>query len=98
MLQTGEQQNVVVTDDVFAFVRAASGGGCSTDHVQERVLVVVNKAQETRTVDLPLENTALFGCTEFKVLEPVTGSAVRLDAGKLHVDQGAESMTLYGVR
>jgi glycosidase len=98
VLQAGVQQNLLVADDVIAFVRAASEGGCSTDHAQERMLVVVNKAAASRAVDLPVENTALFGCTEFKVLEPVTGSAVRLDAGKLHLDQGAESMSLYRVR
>ena len=59
VLQTGVQQNLLVTDDVFAFVRAASGGACSSDHAQERVLVVINKASESRVVDLATENTAL---------------------------------------
>jgi glycosidase len=98
VLQTGSEQNLIATDDVFAFIRAPDETGCSPDHSRERVLVVVNKAQQNRTVELTTEDTALAGCTEFDPLAPASGSAPQFGAGKLRIDQGAESMSLYQMR
>jgi glycosidase len=98
VMQTGLEQNLIATDDVFAFVRASDETGCSSDHSRERVLVVVNEAQQNRTVELGTEDTALAGCTEFDPVAPAPGSASQFEAGKLRIDQGAESMSLYRVR
>jgi len=98
VLQTGAQQDLAATDDVFAFLRGEDELGCPPDHMQERVLVVVNKASQSRTLEISTKETALSGCTEFEPLAPALGSAPQLDAGKLRIEEGSESMTLYRVR
>ena len=70
MLQLGMQQNLLATDDAFAFVRTEDLGGCSPDRARERVLVVMNKAQQSRPVELTVDITALAGCTEFDPMAP----------------------------
>jgi glycosidase len=98
VLQQGIEQNLAATDDVFAFVRAPGEQGCSPDHSQERVLVVANKASQARSIELRMDDTALSGCTEFEPMEPPSGAALKLDGATLHIDEAAESMTLYRVR
>lgn len=101
-LKTGEQQDLFANDDVFAFVRTPESRGCPSDHSSDparlRFLVVVNKAQQNRTVDLPVELTALSGCTVFAPEAPTTGPVPTLDAGKLHIEEPAQSMTVFAVR
>ena len=98
VLQWGVQQDLAMTDDMFAFLRTEGDEGCAPDHRKERVLVVVNKAARSRTLELSTSDTALDGCTEFEPLDSAPSSAPRLDAGRLRVEEGAESMTLYRVR
>ncbi len=98
VLQQGIEQNLAATEDVFAFVRTPDEAGCATDHSRERVLVVVNKAAQTRSIDLLMDDTALSGCKEFAPMAPASGADPKIDGAKLHVDEAAESMTLYRVR
>jgi glycosidase len=98
VLQQGIEQNLAATDDVFVFVRAPGGEGCSPDHSRQRVLVIVNKAPQVRSIDLLTSDTALSGCTEFEPMAPASGAVPKLDGAKLHIDEAAESMTLYRVR
>jgi glycosidase len=98
VMQTGLEQNLISTDDVFAFVRASNETGCSPDHSRERVLIVVNKGRQNQTVELSTEDTALAECTDFDSMTPALGSAPQLESGKLRINQGAESMSLYRVR
>jgi len=97
-LQMGIEQNLFADADVFAFVRAADASGCTPDHSTERLLVVVNKAAQSKPAELPLEDTALAGCTEFHATAVAPGSAPVISGGKLHVEEPAESMTVYEVR
>jgi glycosidase len=101
-LETGMQQDLFADQDVFAFVRTPETGGCSSavssDAARMRFLIVVNKAQRSRTVDLPMEQTALAGCTKFAPESPTTGAALTVADGQLHIDEPAESMTVFAVR
>jgi glycosidase len=98
VLQTGLQQNLAASDDVFAFVRASDDHGCSPDHTQERVLVIVNKSAESRPLDLRTDDTALAGCTEFEPLGGAQAVAPRLGTGETRLDESGESMSMYLVR
>lgn len=97
-LQTGIEQNLFADDDVFAFVRSPGEAGCAADHSSERLLIVVNKAERSRTVDLPVADTALAGCATFQATEPATGIAPVASGGKLHIEEPAASITIYDAR
>jgi glycosidase len=97
-LQTGIEQNLFADADDFAFVRASSGEGCAADHSSERMLIVVNKAKKSKALDLPVGETALAGCTEFRALAPAAVVTATVNAGKLHIEEPAESMSIIAVR
>jgi glycosidase len=97
-LQTGIDQNLFVDDDAFAFVRSPDTAGCAPDHSSDRLLVVVNKAIQSKAVDVPVEETALARCTKFQAVAPTTGTAPVISGGKLHIEEPAESMTVFDVR
>jgi glycosidase len=101
-LQTGMEQNLFADDDAFAFVRTPEATGCSADHTadpsQERFLIVVNKAQRSKLLDLPVEETSLAGCTVFQSEAPAAGMAPVASGGKLHIEEPAESMSVFAVR
>jgi glycosidase len=101
-LQTGSEQNLFADEDVFAFVRTPEDAGCSSDHspdpLKERLLIVVNKAPQSKILELPVEETSLGGCTEFEAAAPAKGTAPVVRGGKLHVEEPAESMTVFAVR
>ncbi len=95
---SGIQQNLHAGADTFAFVRAASASGCATDHSTERLLIVVNKATESRSIDLTLDGTALAGCAKFTASQPAPGPVPQLNRGRLHVEAPAQSLAIYSVR
>jgi glycosidase len=97
-LKTGIEQNLFADADVFAFVRAKDESGCAADHSVERLLIVVNKGPQSRGLDLAVDDTALAGCTEFEPAAAMQGAKPQLAAGKLHIEQAGESMTIYAVR
>ena len=101
-LQTGLQQNLFADADAFAYLRTMSDAACSSDHAtdpaKQRLLIVVNKSQQTKTIDLTVDQTALDACTEFQPLAPAIGPAPVLSDGKLHIQEPAESLTVYDVR
>jgi neopullulanase len=97
-LKTGIEQDQFADTDLFAFVRAASSAGCAPDHSSERLLIVANKAPQSRVVELPVENTALAGCTRFEPASAAPGGHTRLDNGKLQIEEPAESLTVFEVR
>jgi glycosidase len=96
--QTGIEQNLFADDHVLAFVRSADTAGCTSDHAKQQMLIVVNNGQQTSTTDLALEDTALAGCSVFQAVLPASGTAPVINTGKLHIDEPAESMTVYEVR
>ncbi len=97
-LQTGIEQNLFADADVFAFVRAASTAGCASGDPNERLLIVVNKAAQSESVQLPTEATALAGCTRFADAPVTPGPPPHIDGRSLRIDEPAESMSLYVVR
>jgi hypothetical protein len=97
-LQTGLEQNLFADQDVFAFTRSPDATGCAADHSREQFLIVVNKAAKSKVIELPLEETALAGCVQFRAMQPTAAPSPTADGGKLRVEQPAESMTVYVVR
>jgi len=101
-LQTGLEQNLFADDDVFAFVRTPEIDGCALSHssapANDRLLIIINKAKQGKTLDLPMEDTALAGCTTFQLQAPTTGTAPTANGSKLHIEEPAESITVFEVR
>ena len=97
-LQTGIEQNLFSDEDVIAYVRSTDETGCATDQHTDRLLIVVNKAGRSKVVDLPVEETALAGCTKFQAAEPTTGVTPVVSGGKLHIEEPAASMTIFDVQ
>jgi glycosidase len=91
----GIEQNLLADADTFAFVRAEDGQGCRPDHSSERLLIIVNKALEHKAIELPVEYTALAGCTQFDVTAASPAPKPTLAGGKLRVEESAESITVY---
>jgi glycosidase len=97
-LQTGIEKNLFANQDLFAFVRSASGSSCSADHSKEIYLITVNKAQRGQSFDLPMKESTLSACTRFRALAPTAKAKTKLDGGRLHIEEPAESMTVYELR
>lgn len=97
-LREGLQQDLEATEDTFAFVRAEHDAGCDANTTQDRLLVVVNKAMQSKTVKLGTDATALAGCMEFRRLKPTTGGEAAFRDGSLQIDVPAQSMAVYVVR
>jgi glycosidase len=97
-LRGGVEQNLLANDDVLAFVRAEDENGCKAGGTADRLLIVVNKARESRSVEIPLVGTALEGCTAFETLRATAPAKAKHEAGTLRVDIPAESMTIDSVR
>lgn len=97
-LRSGIEQNLFADADTFAFVRAADGTSCRADHTQERLLIVVNKAAQSKAVTLPLEDTTLAGCTQYAAAKATPGASPHLADGAMRIEEPAESMTIYSVR
>jgi glycosidase len=97
-LQTGLEQNLFADEDVFAFLRTPDGAGCSTHHSTERFLIIANKAQHNRQIQLTAEGTALQGCTEFRAVQPTAGTGSVAGTTKLEIDEPAVSITVFAVR
>lgn len=94
-LHTGIEQNLYSDGDAFAFVRAMDAAGCSAGHSAERLLVVVNKASQSKTLELPVEETALAGCARFEPASVAPGAKPQLNGGKLRIEEPAESITVF---
>lgn len=97
-LQTGVEENIFADNDVFAFVRTPNNHGCSTNHAEKQLLIVANKSSQNKVAELPVEDTALAGCTSFRLASPTTGNVPALTGATLHIDEPAESISIYEVR
>ena len=96
-LQTGEQQVLEAGADTMAYVRGGNlRRGCAASGGEGRVLVVVNKGDKEETVDLPMDHTALAGCSRVSALWGADG-AMEMKAEKLHVVVSAGSAKVVGV-
>ncbi len=101
-LETGKEQNLFADDDGFAFVRSLDMGGCSQgeslDPAKAQLLIVLNKSAKNKTFDLPMTDTALADCTVFTARAPAMGNTPVAGGGTLHIEEPAESMSVYEVR
>ncbi|WP_420239587.1 alpha-amylase family glycosyl hydrolase [Telmatobacter bradus] len=97
-LQTGLEQNLATDADSFAFVRTPDANGCNAQHTRERLLIVVNRATQEKTLTLPLKNTALDGCTQFAAAAMTPATSPTLEKGSLRMEERPESMTVFVVR
>ena len=97
-LHTGIEQNLYSDRDAFAFVRAMDTAGCSADRQTERLLIVVNKASQSKSLELPLEGTALAGCAQFKPASLAPGQKPQRNSGKLRIEEPAQSITIFSVK
>jgi glycosidase len=93
---TGMEQNLFTDADAFVFVRTPRTSGCPADHAEERMLIVVNKAHARKSIDLPLQATALAGCEQYAATAP--GSLPIRSADTLHLEIPAETLSVYTVR
>jgi neopullulanase len=101
-LESGREQNLLADNDAFVFVRTLAEGGCTaganeTD-ANERMLVVVNDSEKTKSIDIPMDGTALAGCTSFAAQAPGAIAAATISASQLHVDEPPQSISVYEVR
>lgn len=96
-LETGIEQNLFSDADAFAFVRAASSAGCSAEHSSERLLIVANKSAQSKVIKLPMNDTALAGCTKFDGANEASGERPEVSDGMLRVAEAPESLTIYAV-
>jgi glycosidase len=100
-LASGMEQNLFADADSFVFLRTMTEGGCSQDQPgssPDRILVLVNKGEKGKTLDLPLDETALAGCTQFVPLKPAAGEAALVKDGKLHIEEPPAALLLYQVK
>jgi glycosidase len=97
-LQIGIEQNLYSDVDAFAFARAMDTAGCSAKGGSERLLIVVNNASQSKTLELPVEGTALAGCAQFDPASVAPGEKPQLSNGKLRIEEAAESMTVFAVK
>jgi glycosidase len=97
-LQQGLEQDLYADENVFAFVRAPEGDGCSADHSSVRVLIVANKAESKLNARLPVAETALSGCTEFTAIAPTSGAAPVARDGQLEIEEAGGSLSIFEVR
>ncbi|MDW5265672.1 MULTISPECIES: alpha-amylase family glycosyl hydrolase [Acidobacteriaceae] len=83
VLQTGEEQVLRADTNLLIYVRGDQlQQGCAAKNSGERVLVVVNKADQPQTITLPEALTALEQCS---VKEPLRGTGA-----SFKVERGAE--------
>ena len=97
-LQFGIEQNLFADENVFVFLRSPDGTGCSPDQHIDRLLIVVNKGAQSNVIDLPMDETALSGCTKFQAAAPTTGVTPVISGGKLHIEEPAASITIFDVQ
>ncbi|HUB52278.1 MAG TPA: alpha-amylase family glycosyl hydrolase [Terracidiphilus sp.] len=101
-LEGGMEQNLFADQDGFVFVRTLEAGGCAaqgnSQAVDSRVLIVVNDSENAKSLAIPMDGTALAGCSAFTPLAPGAAVSAGVDGGTLHVDEPPQSMSVYEVR
>ncbi|MGD0741505.1 MAG: hypothetical protein ABR957_18090, partial [Terracidiphilus sp.] len=86
----------------FVFLRTLEEGGCAAranaSPGSERMLIVVNNSEKTKSIEVPMDGTALAGCTSFAPQAPAAAAAATIAAHQLRIDEPAESMSVFEVR
>jgi glycosidase len=94
---SGDEQDVAADATAFAYLRGKDlSGGCKRNGA-ERVLVVVSKATEPRSVDINTPNTGLANCTVFNLIFSASAHDIKLQDGKASAVLGANGAAIYAV-
>jgi neopullulanase len=96
-LKTGMEQNLFADEDSFAYVRTLDPAGCSAASTGDRLLIVINKSAHNKAIDLSTEDTALANCTQYHPEAPASRGTAQPTSANLHIDQPAESITIFSV-
>jgi len=95
---SGDEQDLAADATAIAYLRGKGlSEGCKANG-GERMLVVVSKASEPRSVDLDTANTGLANCTVFKLVFSAGAHDVKLLDGKASVAIDANGAAIYEVR
>jgi glycosidase len=95
---SGDEQDVMADATAIAYLRGKDlGDGCKASG-DERMLVVVSKATEARTIEVLMQKTGLANCTTFKPVFPANAPQIRVQEGKVSVSMGANGAAIYSVR
>lgn len=94
----GIEQNLFADADALVFARALDATGCAADHGRERLLVIANKAAQSKSLTLAAEDSVLAGCTEFAGEAFTPQATLEREASQLHITVPAESLTIFAVR
>lgn len=98
-ITTGQQQDLFADATAIAYVRGNDlAHGCDSASSSDRLLIVASKASASRTIDLPVGETALANCTTFTPLFPPTAHEPRQHSGDLAVDVDEDGFAVYSVR
>ncbi len=97
-LKTGMQQNLFADEDSFAYVRTLDPAGCSAASTADRLLIVINKSAHNKAIDISTDDTALANCTQYHSEAPASRGIAVTTGVNLHIDQPAESITIFSVR
>ena len=94
----GDQQELFSDATAIAYVRGHDlDRGCKA-HGPERILVVVSKDGESRTVDISTQNNGLAGCAVFRPLFPAGAQNIGVHAGNVSIALGANGAAIYAVQ
>jgi glycosidase len=101
-LNGGKEQNLFADNDSFAFVRTLSDGDCTSganpSPANQRMLIVVNDSAQAKLISVPTDGTALAGCSTFAPQTPAASAATTISTHYLHIEEPADSMSVYEVR
>jgi glycosidase len=96
-IASGLEQNLFASDALFAFARTTSAAGCASDPTAERVLVVVNKSAEAKTIEFSTDSTALSGCNKFTPLAVTPGAHPALNGNALRIELQPSTLAILEV-
>ena len=98
-ISSGQQQDLLADKTAIAYLRGSNLiTGCGATNSSERILIVVSKADASRSIVIPSVNTGLDNCTTFKPLFPADAPAIDLADGQLAVPLGPNGVAIYSVR
>lgn len=86
------QQDLFADETAFVFVRTASISGCTANHAQEAVLVVLITKPVPRSLSIPPGNTALEACNQLQPLAPADNGTASVVNGAVQLEVPADSL------
>ena len=98
-ITSGQQQDLFADATGIAFLRGTNlAEGCDRNGARERILVLISKAAERRSLEFATANTGLAGCTVFAPLIPENAPALKVSNGKASATVDSNGAAIYTVR